>query len=89
MINTKQKDIMKLYEESRHEDGTVSREYTNGYKFEGKTNIKSEPLSGTITTPEGLKYTIPDFKGENVYEVFQLIEQGMLEKFFKDSHERD
>ena len=78
---------MKESEIIRMSDGTIIRKFANGFVFEGYADGRYEPLSGTITTPEGVKYDIPNFNGENVYDVFKLIKQGKLKNYIKNYDE--
>lgn len=64
-----------------NQDGTIVRKFVNGYVFEGFADGKYEPLSGSITTPDGVIYDIPNFKGEDVYNIFESIKQGKLVKY--------
>ncbi|MBR0488871.1 MAG: hypothetical protein IJJ68_01525 [Prevotella sp.] len=72
---------------SRFPDGTITQKYVNGYVFEGYADVKDEPLSGTLTTPNGEKYDIPDFKGEYIIDVINMIENGELKKYKRKDHE--
>lgn len=76
---------MKESEITRMSDGTIVRRFANGFVFEGYADRRHEPLSGTITTPEGVKYEIPDFKGEYIYNVFDMIKQGQLKNYIKQN----
>ena len=51
--------------------------FTNGYKFERAIDANNYPSLGILTTPDGVKYDIPEHK-EDIYEVFDLIEKGQL-----------
>ena len=62
-------------------DGTILRKFVNGFVFEGYADEHYEPVSGVLKTPEGVKYDIPDFKGEYVYDIFDMINAGKLEKY--------
>ncbi len=78
---------MVLFEVTSHmPDGSVIIKFKNGYSFEGFVDVKYNPTSGTLTTPTGAKYDIPDFK-EDVYAVFNLIEKNKLERYrIKDNN---
>ena len=73
--------IMKYADVSRFPDGTIEIKYTNGYSFEGYGDNSDNPISGILTTPEGVKYNIPDFKGENINSVFNMINRGELSRY--------
>ena len=74
---------MVLFEVTSHmPDGSVIIKFKNGYSF---VDVKYNPTSGTLTTPTGAKYDIPDF--EDVYAVFNLIEKNKLERYrIKDNN---
>ncbi len=68
---------------SRYPDGTILRKFANGFVFEGYADAHDEPISGTLITPEGVKYEIPDFNGEYIYNVFELIQKGQMNRYLK------
>lgn len=72
---------MKLAEISKFHDGTIVIKYTNGYRFEGYCDDNNNPNSGVLTTPDGVKYNIPDFNGEDIYNVFAMIKRGELRQY--------
>lgn len=62
-------------------DGTILRKFINGFVFEGYADEHYEPISGVLKTPKGVKYDIPDFKGEYIYNVFEKINAGQLDNY--------
>ncbi len=78
---------MKESEITKMSDGTIIRKFVNGFVFEGYADDRDNPISGILTTPEGIKYEIPDFKGEYIYNVFDMIRQGQLKNYIKQDNE--
>lgn len=75
---------MKIADISRYPDGTILIKYPNGFRFEGYGDECDNPKSGIITTPQNVKYKITDFKGENISDVFNMIERGELVRYIKE-----
>lgn len=72
---------MKIADISKYPDGTCLIRYSNGYIFEGYADDKNNPISGIITSPEKKKYKIPDFKDEDIFDVFEMIARGELTRY--------